>query len=146
MSRTPQQRDAEAAAIRAAAGRLLAGTPLRSVSGKLTVTELITESGLRRDVVYAGYQELTEEFRARVKAQDSTPAAMRELAGENTKLKEKLTGARAELAEERAAGAALRRVVAELSLELQQAREELASSGSVTRLPARGGRAQAGPR
>jgi len=47
---------AEAAAIRAAADRLLAGTPLRSVSGKLTVTELITESGLRRDVVYADYQ------------------------------------------------------------------------------------------
>jgi len=71
---------------------------------------------------------------------------MRELAGENTKLKEKLTEARAELAGERAAGAALRQVVAELSLELRQAREELASSGSVTRLPVRGSSAQAGPR
>jgi hypothetical protein len=137
VSRTSRQREAEAASFRAAADRLLAGTPLRSVSGKLTVTELITETGLRRDVVYADHQELTDEFRARVKAQGFTPLAMRELAGENIKLKEKLSEVRAELAQERAAGAALRRVVAELSLELQQARDELASSGSVARLPVR---------
>ena len=36
-----------------------------------------------------------------------------------------------------AAGAALRLVVAELSLELQQAREELTAAGNVTRLPVR---------
>ncbi len=36
-----------------------------------------------------------------------------------------------------AAGAALRLVVAELSLELQQPREELAAAGNVTRLPVR---------
>jgi uncharacterized coiled-coil DUF342 family protein len=63
---------------------------------------------------------------------------MQELAEESAKLKDKLTEVKAELAEERATGAALRRAVAELSLELQQAREELASTGSVTRLPVRG--------
>jgi hypothetical protein len=51
VSRSRRDRDAERAAIRAAAGRLLAGTPLSSASGNLTGTELITESALRRDVV-----------------------------------------------------------------------------------------------
>jgi chromosome segregation ATPase len=138
VSRSPREREAEHAAIQAAARRLLAGTPLRSVSGKLTVSELITESALRRDVVYADYSELVEEFRARVKAQDSTPLAMQALAGENARLKEKITEIKAGLAEERAAAAALRKAVAELSLELRQAREELVSAGNVTRLPVRG--------
>jgi hypothetical protein len=75
MSRTPRDRDAETAAILAAINRLLEGTPLRSESGKLTATELITESGLRRDIVYE-HPELLELFKARVKAQHSTPAAM----------------------------------------------------------------------
>lgn len=139
MSRTPRERDSQHAAVRAAANRLLAGTPLRSATGKLTVSELITESGLRRDVVYADCKELVEEFQARVRARDSTPLAMQALAEENTKLKEKITAIKAELAEEQAAGAALRKAVAELSLELQQAREELTSAGNVTRLPFRAG-------
>ncbi len=62
---------------------------------------------------------------------------MRDLADRNAELAGKLTEARAELAAERAAGAALRQVIAELSLELHQAREELAATGNVTRLPAR---------
>ncbi len=137
MSRTPRERQSERTAIRAAADRLLAGTPLRSASGKLTATELITESGLRRDVVYADHKDLVEEFQAHARAQDSTPEAMRDLAERNAELAGKLTEARAELAAERAAGAALRLVIAELSLELHQAREELAAAGNVTRLPAR---------
>ncbi|MFE5327265.1 hypothetical protein ACFRCG_12860 [Embleya sp. NPDC056575] len=48
-------------ALRAAAERLLAGTPLRSISGKLTGSELITESALRRDVVYGNHKDLVEE-------------------------------------------------------------------------------------
>jgi len=133
----PQDRESERTAIRAAADRLLAGTPLRSASGKLTATELITESGLRRDVIYADHKDLVEEFQARAKAQDHTPEAMRELAERNAELTGKLTEARAELAAERAAASALRQIVAELSLELQQAQEELAAAGNVTRLPAR---------
>jgi hypothetical protein len=61
MARKSRDRGAEMAAITAAAGRLLAGTPLRSTSGKLTTTELITESGLRRDVVYE-HDSLVEDF------------------------------------------------------------------------------------
>jgi hypothetical protein len=76
VSRTSRRdRDAQRVAIRAAAGRLLAGTPLRSATGKLTGTELITESGLRRDVVYGDHKDLVEEFQAQVKAQQFTPLA-----------------------------------------------------------------------
>lgn len=49
-----QRRDVAAgrSAIAAAAERLLAGTPLRSKTGKLTTGELGVEAGLRHDVVY----------------------------------------------------------------------------------------------
>jgi len=73
MPRPPRDRAAERAALTAAADRLLAGQPLRSVSRKLTVTELIIESQLRRDVVYADHQVVVDEFRGRVKAQNCTP-------------------------------------------------------------------------
>jgi hypothetical protein len=53
---------------------------------------------------------------------------MRDPAGRNEELIAKLTEARAELAAERTAGAALRQVIAGLSLELQQAREEVAAA------------------
>nr|WTB34210.1 hypothetical protein OG781_36130 [Streptomyces sp. NBC_00830] len=79
-SRRPRDLEIERAALRAAADRLPAGTPLRSASGKLTASELLRESGLRRDVAYGGHKDLVEEFQARVKAQHCTPAAMQELA------------------------------------------------------------------
>lgn len=130
MSRTARRdRGAERAAIRAAAGRLLAGTPLRSATGKLTGTELITESGLRRDVVYGDHKDLVEEFQAQVKAQQFTPLAALDLAAERDKLASELTGVRQELAREQAAGAALRRTAAELAIELDHARSEMAASG-----------------
>jgi hypothetical protein len=132
VSRTPRERDTERVTLKAAAERLLAGTPLRSASGKLTASELIAESGLRRDVVYADHRDLVENFQAKIKAQDSTPLAMQDLAEQNAKLKEKMTKVKAELAEERAAGVVLRLAVAELSLELQHAREELAAGVNVT--------------
>jgi hypothetical protein len=134
MARTPRDRATEAASIAAAAARLLAGTPLRSTSGKLTTTELITESGLRRDVVYE-HATVVEDFQARVKAQHSTPASMPELADKSDKLEKERETLKADLAAERATNAALRRIVVELSLELDQANEELAAAGQVTRLP-----------
>ena len=136
MSRAARRdRDAERAAIRAAAGRLLAGTPLRSATGKLTGTELITECGLRRDVVYGDHKDLVEEFQAQVKAQQFTPLAALDLAAERDKLASELAGVRQELARERAASAALRRIAAELAIELDQARSEMAASGKVILLP-----------
>jgi hypothetical protein len=128
-----RDRAAEQATITAAAERLLAATPLRSATGKLTVSELIAESGLRRDIVY-DHPHLIDAFKAR----DSAPAAMTALAGERDDLRSQLDTVKDELARERHASSILRRLIAELSLELDQAREELQASTNVTPLrPAR---------
>jgi hypothetical protein len=140
MSRPRRDLQAEGTAVQAAADRLLAGTPLRSTTGKLTATELVIESGLRRDVVYASHKGAVETFQARAKARNFTPVAAQQLADETTRLGEQLAKVKAELADERAAGSVLRRMVAELSLELDQARRELTAASAVTRLPVRGGR------
>ncbi|WP_405718179.1 hypothetical protein [Streptomyces sp. NBC_00046] len=135
-SRRARDREAERAALRSAADRLLAGTPLRSESGRLTATELLRESSLRRDVAYGDHRDLVEEFQARVKAQNATPAAVQQLVGKYSEVKMKLAAVTKELANEQAVSAVLRRITAELDLELMQAREELEQSGNVTRLPA----------
>jgi len=145
MSRPRRDLRAERTAVQSAADRLLAGTPLRSTTGKLTATELVIESGLRRDIVYAGHKDAVEAFQARAKARDFTPAAAQQLADELARLGEQLAKVKAELADERATGSVLRRMVAELSLELDQAHQELAAASAVTRLPVRGARDGSGP-
>nr|WSY52036.1 hypothetical protein OG999_19150 [Streptomyces sp. NBC_00886] len=135
-TRRPRDHQAERAALRAAATRLLDGTPLRSKSGRLTVTELLHESGLRRDVVYGDHKNLVEEFQAQVRAQGRTPALSLSLADENAELKQKLAETAAALAGEREVSAALRRLVAELDLELHAVREGHGPT-PITHLPAR---------
>ncbi|MEE1831698.1 hypothetical protein [Streptomyces sp. SP17KL33] len=135
MTRTNRDRDAEHEAIRAAATRLLAGTPFRSTAGKLTGTELITECGLRRDIVYGDHKDLVDEFKARAKAQNCTPQAAQRMAEDNTALRDALAKTKDELAAERERVCALVRATAELSLELDRAREELAATHQVTGLP-----------
>ena len=137
-----RDRAAEQAAITAATDRLLAATPLRSATGKLTVSELITESGLRRDTVY-GHPQLIEAFKARIKARDTAPAALTALAGERDDLRSQLTVLKEELACERRTASILRKFVDELSLELDQAREELAAASNVTALHQPGSRHRA---
>ncbi|MFI0776252.1 hypothetical protein [Streptomyces sp. NPDC021212] len=134
MGRRPRDEEADRAAIRAAADRLLAGTPLHSQSGKLTASELIAESDLRRDVVYR-HNDLIQNFQARAKAQDSTPFAMQELADENRRLKTEIDELRGDLRQEQGRGKIMRMITAELSLELEQAKAELESRSGVTRLP-----------
>jgi Tfp pilus assembly protein FimV len=145
MTRSPGDRPSERAAITAAADRLLAGAPLRSSSGRLTASELIIEAGLRRDVVYGDHKDLVEGFQARVRAQHATPAAMQQLAEQHAELQRQLGTVRAELAAEQQAGATLRRMVAELSLELHQAREELSAHANATPLRRTRGPATIGP-
>ncbi len=137
MTRQPRNLLAERSAIEAATARLFAGTPLRSRSGKLTVTELIAESGLRRDVVYADHRPLVDIFLGLVKAQNSTPTAMQSLAAENADLKRKLTAARADLAREGSTAAILRRIVVELSLELAHTRDLRLDHANVVRFASR---------
>jgi hypothetical protein len=80
--RRGRHRGGEQATIRAAIDRLLACTPLRSSSGKLTTRALITETGLRHDVVYE-HPDLVDEYEARLKTQDSTPVAFQQLTDQN---------------------------------------------------------------
>lgn len=135
MTRRNRDRDAEREAIRAAATRLLAGTPIRSTAGKLTGTELITECGLRRDIVYGDHKDLVDEFKARATAQNFTPRVAQRMAEDNAALRDALAKAKDELAAERERVRALVYATAELSLELNQTREELAAAQQVTRLP-----------
>ncbi|MDT0616484.1 hypothetical protein [Streptomyces lancefieldiae] len=136
MGRRPRDQEADRAAIQAAAERLLAGTPLRSRSGRLTASELITECDLRRDIVYR-HTDLVQDFQARAKAQDSTPTAMQELADENRTLKAEADDLRDELRQERARTKTMRMIIAELSLELEQVKAELEGASGIARLPDR---------
>ena len=135
MTRRKRDRNAEREAIRAAATRLLAGTPFRSAAGKLTGTELIAECGLRRDIVYGDHKDLVDEFKARARAQNFTPQVAQHMAEVNAALRDALAKTKDELAAERERVRALVRATAELSLELAQEREELAAAQQVTRRP-----------
>lgn len=73
--------------------------------------------------------------RHKSRPQQFTPVAALDLAAERDKLASQLAGVRQELARERAASAALRRIAAELAIELDQARSEIAASGKVIPLP-----------
>ncbi|MFF3874185.1 hypothetical protein [Streptomyces sp. NPDC001978] len=132
MGRRPRDRDKDATAIKAAAERLLAGTPLRSVSGKLSATELIAESGLRRDVVYPQHQDLVDEFRLRAKAQGRVPTAAQELAERHTAVVEELKRVKQQLAAEQQLTAFLRRSTVELSIEVENLRREQEDAADAT--------------
>jgi len=136
MTRRRRDLDAERRDLAAAAERLLAGTPLRSTTGKLTSTQLIIESGLRRDVVYGDHKNLVDDFMARVKAQHATPNSIARTADENRVLKSENDALKRQLAEERETAKTLTKIVGELSLELHQAREELASLRQVPHIGA----------
>lgn len=135
MGRRPRDRERDAAAIAAAAQRLLAGTPLRSASGRLTATELIVESGLRRDVVYPLHQDLVDQFRLQVKAQGHVAAAAQDLAERHEEALAQLAKAKQQLERERELTAFLRRVVAELSVELENIRREQQAIAEETVVP-----------
>ncbi len=107
MGGPPRDRTGERAAITAAAARLLAGTPLRATSGRLTATELATESGLRRDVLYE-HRDLLDNFKAQARLRDHIPNVMQDLADHCTRLSEELTATKENLHRERAATALLR--------------------------------------
>ncbi|MFI8308952.1 hypothetical protein ACIF80_37310 [Streptomyces sp. NPDC085927] len=138
MGRRPRDEEADRAAIRAAADRLLAGTPLHSQSGKLTASELIAESELRRNVVYR-HTDLIQEFQVRAKAQDATPTAMQELADENRQLRSEADDLTVELRQEQARNKTMRMIIAELALERERerAKAELAGVSGVKVLPNR---------
>ncbi|KEG39207.1 hypothetical protein DJ64_16625 [Streptomyces griseorubens] len=66
----------------------------------------------------------------RLRARNATPAAMQELADRYDEAKEKLAAVTKRLAHGQAFSATLRRIVAELDLELAHAREQLERPGT----------------
>jgi hypothetical protein len=84
-------------------------------------------------VVYE-HAALVEAFKTRAKAQQSTPLAMQQLADQHAETAGQVASLKAELAAERAAGAMLRKLAAEVSLELEHVREQLAASGNAISL------------
>ncbi|KXP10749.1 hypothetical protein [Tsukamurella pseudospumae] len=137
MARRTRNIPTERRELTAAADRLLAGTPLRSTSGKLTVTELIHESGVRRDVVYRDHRDICDQFTARSKGQHHTPTAHTRIADANRKLRSENSSLKIQLAAEREQIRTLMKVASELDLELDQTREKLSAHQQIDRLPNR---------
>ena len=82
--------------IRDAMKRLLDGDPIRS-DGKLTIKALAVEAGLNRSRLTHKHTDLKDEFYERVRAQNATPAAMRELYGRIASIEREHTENREEL-------------------------------------------------
>ncbi|WP_338930470.1 hypothetical protein WEB32_00945 [Streptomyces netropsis] len=70
-------------------------------------------------------------------AQDFNPIAMQELADTNRQLKAEADDLRGEFRQERARTKTMRMIIAELSLELEQAKAERVDASGVARLPDR---------
>jgi hypothetical protein len=77
---------------------------------------------------------LVDQFKAQVKAQNSTPAAMQILTDKCARLETDLASIKSSLAEERRTNSLLRKALAELSLELQQTGQELEGATGATSL------------
>ncbi|MEV4506014.1 hypothetical protein [Streptomyces klenkii] len=82
-------------------------------------------------MVYGDHKNLVYEFQARVKAQNSAPAAVEKVHEQNKALKEEIRALKADLATEREKSKVLTKIAVELSLELDQARQELGSASAV---------------
>ncbi|MEV5933248.1 hypothetical protein AB0L56_10995 [Streptomyces sp. NPDC052079] len=93
---------------------------MHSETGRLTVSELLREAGVRRDVDYGDHKDLIEAFQAPRTIWSTVAQALAEQVAE---LKAKLADAAAALASERATTTELRKIVAELDLELHAVRE-----------------------
>lgn len=132
-STPPAENDAVRTAIMEAMDRLLAGTPLRS-TGRLSISQLALEAGVKRWYLTHQHLDLNDLFQARVKAADNTPAAFAKRLGDYDLLKRKhaeLLTYTAGLEERLAIYAASLNL---LSLENAALTEQRATTGGVTPL------------
>ncbi|WP_326816221.1 hypothetical protein OIE61_43995 [Streptomyces sp. NBC_01762] len=83
MSPAPDERDR----IRAAIGRILQGTPLRS-NGAWTIAALAEEAGVPRNALTQRHPDLKNDFHAQVRARGKTPDSEIRLRKQTVKLKE----------------------------------------------------------
>ena len=131
----------ERARIGAAMDRILAGAPERS-DGALTVVALATEAGVPRNALTQRHTDLKDEFYQRIRDRRADNGDEARLRATIAKLRQTIAGKNRELAQLRADVPALVRAVNQLTLELQQARDETAALGNVTRLDSRRGPAR----
>ena len=102
--------------IRDAMKRLLAGEPLYS-DGKLTIKSLAKEAKVKRWVLTLKHTDLKDEFYERVRLQNATPTAVRELRARISVIEEARAEDRAELREANEEIERLSRELAVLALE-----------------------------
>ena len=131
----------ERARIGAAMDRILAGAPERS-NGALTVVALAIEAGVPRNALTQRHTDLKDEFYQRIRDCRADNGDEARLRATIAKLRQTIAGKNRELAQLRAGVPALVRAVSQLTLELQQARDEIAALGNVTRLDSRRGPAR----
>ena len=131
----------ERARISAAMDRILAGAPERS-DGALTVVALATEADVPRNALTQRHTDLKDEFYQRIRDRRSDNGDEARLRATIAKLRQTIAGKNRELAQLRTDVPALVRAVNQLTLELQQARDEIAALGNVTRLDSRRGPAR----
>jgi hypothetical protein len=118
----------ERAQIRAAMGRILAGTPERS-NGALTVVALALEAGVPRNALTQRHTDLKNEFYQRIRERGADNGDEARLRATVARLKKTIAGKNKELVQLRADVPALVRVVHQLTLENQQLRDTRASPG-----------------
>jgi hypothetical protein len=128
--------DVERAAIEAAIGRLLAGTPIRS-SGTLTILTLAAEAGLKRNKLTHKHTDLRDRFREQV-------AAINGVTEREVRLRDELELARLQLAEAkadrdnyRAASEVFARAMHVLTVENDALRKELGKAAASRVVPIR---------
>jgi chromosome segregation ATPase len=122
--------------IRAAMSRILDGTPERS-NGALTVVALAIEAGVPRNALTQRHTDLKDEFYQRIRERGAGNEDEARLRATIAKLRQTIANKNKELAQLRADVPALVRAVNTLTLELQEARDELTALGNVTRLDSR---------
>lgn len=122
-----RDRQQEVKAIREAASRLLRGETLQEAPSRITVRALAAESGIPRWALYE-HPDLLAEFKAAAEQSGAEAPVVQDLRAALAKERGRVRTLRAELQEEQAQSANLRRVVAELAI-----REALMAGDAVSR-------------
>ena len=125
--------------IRDAMKRLLDGEPIRSDDGKLTVKSLAIEAQVKRWLLTHKHTDLRDEFYEKVRLQNATPTAIRELREHITALEEAREDDRVALRDADEEIERMARELAVLALENAQLRERLADGLPPRIRPLRGG-------
>lgn len=127
---------AERDAIKAAASRLLAGTPLRS-NGALTVVALAEEAGVKRHVLTHRHTDLKDLFYAQVRTRGQVPDSERRLRAELDTTRRRLTEANDQIKSLENDNDTLTRIVNILATENARFRDQLQSASSAVVRPLR---------